>query len=103
MPLGEEIDLLNRSYNLLKKNGSLFIECRSIKDRLAREGEFLSHTERVFGHYRRFIILEDFIKRLDKAGFVIEFVIENVIESKGLATFGDNDPVIIRVRACKKG
>jgi bifunctional enzyme CysN/CysC len=97
MPLEEEIDLLNASYNFLKSDGKLFIECRSIKDNLAREGDFLSHTERVSGHYRRFIILDDFKVRLEEAGYFIE----SVIESNGLATFGDNDPVVIRVCARK--
>tara|TARA_Y100000588_G_C13411325_1_gene567546 strand:- start:210 stop:503 length:294 start_codon:yes stop_codon:yes gene_type:complete len=97
MPLEEEIGLLKSSFNLLKKQGSLFIECRSIKDKLAREGDFLSHTERVSGHYRRFIIFDDFIKRLEDVGFTIE----NSIESDGLAKLRDNDPIVIRVQARK--
>jgi bifunctional enzyme CysN/CysC len=97
MPLEEEINLLNSSFNLLKNNGSLFIECRSIKDKLAREGDFLSHSERVSGHYRRFIILDDFKARLEDAGFTIE----NFVESDGLANLGDNDPIVIRVQVSK--
>lgn len=97
MPLEEEIGLLKSSFNLLKDGGSLYIECRSIKDKLAREGDFLSHTERVSGHYRRFIILEDFLQRLETAGFTIE----NSIESDGLAKLGNNDPIVIRVQAKK--
>ena len=48
------------------------------------KGEILSQTERVDGHYRRFIILEEFKQRLIQIGFKI---IEK-IESNGLAKFG---------------
>jgi len=57
----------------------------------------LSHTERIEGHYRRFIILEELKQRLIKVGFEI---IE-AIESNGLANLGEEDPVVIRVEAIK--
>ena len=97
MSLKEEIEMLTISYNLLKKKGHFFIECRSVNDPLSNKGEILSHTERVEGHYRRFIILEEFKLRLVEAGFeVIE-----TIESNGLAKFGGEDPVVLRVNAIK--
>ena len=97
MSLNEELEMLKISYKLLKKNGQLFIECRSTNDPLSQKGEILSHTERVEGHYRRFIILEEFKLRLVEAGFkVIE-----TIESNGLAKFGEEDPVVLRVNAIK--
>ena len=97
MSLKEEIEMLTTSYKLLNKDGQFFIECRSINDPLSRIGEILSHTERVEGHYRRFIILEEFKLRLVEAGFkVIE-----TIESNGLAKFGEEDPVVLRVNAIK--
>ena len=97
MSLREEIETLKTSYQLLNKDGQFFIECRSINDPLSHKGEILSHTERVDGHYRRFIILEEFEQRLIQAGFeVIE-----IIEGKGLAKFDVEDPVVIRVKAIK--
>ena len=57
----------------------------------------MSHTERVFGHYRRFIILDEFIQRLVQVGFKVVEAIENV----GLAEFGEEDPMVIRVKAIK--
>ena len=97
MSLNEELEMLKISYKLLKKNGKLFIECRSTNDPLSQKGEILSHTERVFGHYRRFIILDEFIQRLVQIGFVVVEAIENI----GLAKFGEEDPMVIRVQAIK--
>jgi SAM-dependent methyltransferase len=97
MSLCEEIKTLNMSYKLLKKNGQFFIECRSINDPLSEKGEILSHTERMDGHYRRFIILKEFKQRLVQAGFRII----KTIESNDLAKLGDDDPVVIRINAIK--
>jgi len=97
MSLSEEIETLKTSYQLLNKDGQFFIECRSINDPLSHKGEILSRTERVDGHYRRFIILEDFKQRLVQVGFTII----KTIESNGLAKFGKDDPVVIRIHAIK--
>ena len=97
MSLNEEIKTLNMSHKLLNKDGQFFVECRSINDPLSRKGDILSNTERIEGHYRRFIILEEFKQRLVQVGFKI---IE-AIESNGLAKFGKDDPVVIRIHAIK--
>ena len=97
MSLNEEIKTLNMSHKLLNKDGQFFVECRSINDPLSRKGDILSNTERIEGHYRRFIILEEFKQRLVQVGFKI---IET-IESNGLAKFGKDDPVVIRIHAIK--
>jgi bifunctional enzyme CysN/CysC len=93
----EEIQTLIYAYNYLKLNGNFFIECRSINDPLARKGEFLSTTERCFGHYRRFIIQDDLKKRLEEIGFVVN----TIYESDNLASMNDDNPVVIRVQASK--
>ena len=97
MPLSEEEELLDSITGLLEPDGRIFIECRSINDPMSRLGEVLSPTERIHGHYRRFIVLDEFRDRLTRRGFVIE----NEIESDGLAVYGDEDPVVIRVTARK--
>jgi 2-polyprenyl-3-methyl-5-hydroxy-6-metoxy-1,4-benzoquinol methylase len=97
MSMNEELEMLKTSYQLLKKNGQFFIECRSINDPLSNTGEILSHTERIEGHYRRFIILDELKQRLIQVGFEI---IE-AIESSGLANLGEVDTVLIRVAAIK--
>jgi 2-polyprenyl-3-methyl-5-hydroxy-6-metoxy-1,4-benzoquinol methylase len=97
MSMDEELEMLKTSYQLLNENGQFFIECRSINDPLSNTGEILSHTERIEGHYRRFIILEELKQRLIQVGFEI---IE-AIESNGLANLEEEDPVVIRVKAIK--
>jgi bifunctional enzyme CysN/CysC len=88
---------LAEASKLLQLGGNLFIECRSINDDLAREGEVISPTERIFDHYRRFIVLDELLLNLENNGFE---VVESV-ESKGLAVYKNEDPVVIRVIANK--
>ena len=97
MSLNEEFEMLKISYQLLNEDGQFFIECRSTNDPLSQKGEILSRTERVFGHYRRFIILDEFIQRLVQVGFEVVEAIENI----GLAKFGEEDPMVIRVQVIK--
>lgn len=97
MTLSEEEEFITCAYDLLNPDGSLFIECRSINDPLARKGEVLSPTERIHGHYRRFIIPDELNTRLAHKGFNVT----RMIESNGLAKLGDDDPVVLRVVARK--
>jgi adenylylsulfate kinase-like enzyme/SAM-dependent methyltransferase len=97
MPLSEEIETLAICSQLMKAGAKLLIECRSINDPLARKGEIISQTERIDGHYRRFIILDELKDRLSLAGFKVL----SAIESDGLAAFGNDNPVVIRVTAEK--
>ncbi len=73
----------------------MYLECRSINDPLARLGEVISPTERIHGHYRRFIILAELRQRLEEAGFNVD----QALESTGLALYHGEDPVVIRIRA----
>ena len=95
MPLREEERLLDEISTLIKPGGQLFIECRSINDPFARLGEVISPTERIYGHYRRFLILDELVERLRRRNFVIE----KAVESNGLAIYKDEDPVVIRITA----
>ncbi len=97
MTQAEEEEMLFEAYNRLRPGGSLYLECRSINDPLARAGEVISPTERIHGHYRRFIIFEELRQRLERAGFNID----HALESTGLAPYRDEDPVVIRIRASK--
>jgi bifunctional enzyme CysN/CysC len=98
MPLQEEEQLLDVAHGLLQPGGRLYVECRSINDPMARLGEVISPTERIHGHYRRFIVKDELVERLTSRGFEIE----SVIESNGLATHGNEDPVVVRIIAGKK-
>jgi adenylylsulfate kinase-like enzyme/SAM-dependent methyltransferase len=91
----EEDKFLVHALARLRPGGNLFVECRSINDPLARKGEIISKTERILGHYRRFIVPEELRAKLDALGFRID----KFEESAGLAKFGDDDPVVIRLRA----
>lgn len=95
MPLVEEVRTLDAAAKVLAPGSKFFIECRSINDQMARQGEVISPTERILGHYRRFIVKSELEARLVDAGFRIV----DSIESNGLAVFGDDDPVVIRVVA----
>lgn len=95
MPENEERATLASAAACLRTGGRLFVECRSINDPMAGVGEVISKTERIHGHYRRFIILDDLVARVEEAGFRIL----SVIESAGLAIFGTEDPVVIRLVA----
>lgn len=94
----EEGCAIAAAHDLLLPGGMFCIECRSINDPLARKGDVLSPDERVAGHYRRFIVLADLLGRLQEQGFEIA----EQAESSGLAVFGDEDPVVIRVLALKR-
>lgn len=97
MTRSEQEATLRAALRVLKSGGQLFVEARSINDPLARLGEVISPTERIHGHYRRFIVLDELLQELTEMGF-------NVVhqeEVKGVAAFGDDDPVVVRVVAQK--
>jgi len=93
----QEERTLNWIKNHLNKDGQLFIELRSVKDNLYKEGDFVNQKEhaKITDHYRRFTEIDRFKKDLQKCGFDIVFD----IESKGLAVYKNDDPVVIRIVA----
>lgn len=88
---------LTKAYSILKRKGRLLLEFRTNKDPLMQKGEKVSDSERITDHYRRFIDFERFCEQLLKIGFSINYK----IEKQGLATHGDDDPVVARVVATK--
>ena len=98
MTQAEELEMLRDAYRVLKSGGQILIECRSINDPLARQGEVISATERIAGHYRRFVIREELRDHVLDCGFQIM----SEVESNGLAVFKDEDPVVIRLAARKQ-
>jgi adenylylsulfate kinase-like enzyme/2-polyprenyl-3-methyl-5-hydroxy-6-metoxy-1,4-benzoquinol methylase len=99
MTRDEEAAFIGGARGMLRPGGRLFIECRSINDPLARKGEIISPTERIFGHYRRFIVRDELRASLEAA----RFAIEDEVEQSGLAVHGDDDPVVIRMTARRTG
>ncbi|MDF1604968.1 adenylyl-sulfate kinase [Nocardioides sp. YIM 152315] len=80
---------------VLRPGGRVHVECRSINDSGARRGEVLSRTERIDGHYRRYAVPAELERRAAAAGLEVE----SVVESAGLAPWGDQDPVVVRLVA----
>lgn len=97
MTPAEEHSFVTEAASRLPAGGELHIECRSINDPLARKGEVLSKNERIFGHYRRFIIPEDLTAELEAEGFDIKYIDEN----RGVARLGDDDPAVLRICATR--
>jgi adenylylsulfate kinase-like enzyme/SAM-dependent methyltransferase len=97
MTLEEELAGISAASQVLRAGGEFWIECRSINDPLALKGEVISATERIHGHYRRFIVADELVERLKSVGFEVNYI----VESNGLAVFADDDPVVIRVCAIK--
>lgn len=98
MTLNEEIATLDAAARVLKPGGMLHVECRSISDPMANLGEVISPTERIHGHYRRFIIPDELVERVKDAGFEVL----DLIEANGLAVYKEEDPVVIRLTARKR-
>lgn len=92
-----EVRTLKWIYDSLVDGWNFFLEARSINDPLCWEWDEVSDNWYVTDHYRRFLNYEDFIIRLEKMWFNIDYK----IESNGLAVHKDEDPVVIRIIAKK--
>ncbi|WP_071119214.1 class I SAM-dependent methyltransferase [Romboutsia timonensis] len=94
----QEEKLLKRVYEGLKKDGLFLVEARSIKDDIFGLGEKIARNTYVYNnHSRRFIVLDELVKKLTSYGFKIEFV----NESNNYAAYKDQNPIVIRVIAKK--
>ncbi len=89
----EEEAVLDWAQYAIKAGGLVCIEVRSDKDSP-------EHMNYVFGkdHFRRHLNFQKLQQKLTQRGFHIE----HAQESKGLAVYKDEDPVIIRLVARKK-
>jgi len=90
---------LRWAYGALEDGGLLAIEARSVLGSLYGKGTPVQGERDAFvhGHYRRFLRREDLVEELR----VIGFSIAQEDERSGVAVFGDDDPVVIRVFARK--
>lgn len=97
MSVDDEGKVLGHANKILRSGGKLYLEFRTDKDRLMQQGTAVGENERVTDHYRRFINVDEFCKRLEDNGFTIDYRIER----NGLAKHGDDDPIVARVIARK--
>lgn len=93
----QEKKVLIHTYSNLKKNGTFFIEARSIKDDLYGIGKKVQKNAYYTDHYRRFIDMNELEQELKDIGFEILFK----KEGRGMAVYKQDDPVILRIIAKK--
>lgn len=94
----QETQILKKAYDMLKENGYLFIEARSIKDKKYGVGQAVEKNAFICdGHYRRFIDLKELLPKLRDIGFTI---IESA-ESDQFAPLKGDNAICIRVVARK--
>lgn len=93
----EAKNAINWTFNNLEKNGIFFSESRSIKDPIFGEGQKVKKQIYKTDHQRRFLKKSQIVKDLIDEGFVID----HVVEDRGLAVYKDSDPVVIRIVARK--
>lgn len=93
----QESSFLDAIASRINPGTRLYIECRTVNDPLFLKGIKLSKTERVYGHYRRFIEPEGLRTDLCTRGFSIQYA----SEARGVARLGSDDPTVLRVLASK--
>lgn len=93
-----EESLLNWISNSLLIGGLFFLEVRSQKDAMFKQGKKISDTENITDHYRRYSDFEEIKEKIINIGLEI---LEDV-ESNNLSIVGDDNPVLIRIIAKKK-
>lgn len=94
----QENELFENVYQSLVMGGFFFIEVRSVNDEIFGLGKKVGRNAYLYnGHFRRFIVLDELVKKLK----VQKFKIITAEENRGYAPFADDDPMIIRVIAKK--
>lgn len=94
----QETKILSKSYDMLKQEGYLFIEARSIHDGKYGLGQQVEKNAFIYDeHYRRYIDLDELVSKLRNIGFTI---IEQQ-ESDKFAPMSGEHTVCIRVVAQK--
>lgn len=81
----------------LNEGGLYLVEARSVKDDMYSAGVQISKDENITDHYRRYIDKEALASTLKNLGHRIIYQ----TESRGLAKYGDEDPVVIRIASQK--
>ena len=90
--LNDENKLLSILRKKLKVNTYVCFEFRTIKDEMFNKGKKLSKYERITDHYRRFINVIDFKKKVKK-----DFKILYCVAKKGFSKYKKEDPHLCRI------
>ena len=92
--------MLGWAYRNLRTQGQLFVEARTVRDELCGKGESAGRDAFIHdGHYRRFVRTDELTAELETIGFAVR----ELVEGRGLATFGADDPVVVRAIAVRHG
>jgi len=84
---------LKNCKKILKNNSYIFLEFRTSLDPIAKKGKKLSQCERIFGHYRRFINVDNLKNEL----FNLNFNIVYIKKSNRFAIYKKEKPHICRM------
>jgi SAM-dependent methyltransferase len=94
----EQNILLSNVYNSLNNGGLFFIEVRGIHDDIYGKGENAGRNAYIYNnHFRRFIVNDELTETLSNRGFKILYN----EESRNFAKYRNEDPIVIRIIACK--
>ena len=89
----QENELLRNVHGALHMGGILCIEARTIHDELFGKGEKVAHNAyKHNGHFRRFIDVKEFEKKLRYNGFDVV----SIEESRGFSKTNESDPMLMR-------
>lgn len=92
------LKFLNNSYDILSKNGKIYIECRSVRDPLYGKGEKGDNEDEfIYGHYRRFIKMNEILIDL----ILMKFKIIYAEENNNWSIMDSDNPFLIRIIAEK--
>lgn len=89
----QENELLYNVRGALNEGGFFSIEARTIRDEIYGKGEEVAHNAFIYNeHFRRFIDVEEFRKKLERFGFEII----SIEEARGFSKTENSDPVLMR-------
>ncbi|MDD5999635.1 MAG: adenylyl-sulfate kinase [Lachnospiraceae bacterium] len=95
----QEEALLKNISDSIKKGGLLFIEARSVGDELYGAGKQVARNAFVYNdHFRRFIVKDELINKLEGLGFEMLYA----EEEKDFSKTSTSNPMLIRIIANKK-
>lgn len=81
------------------QNGGLFcLEARTVLDPLCGQGENRGKNTWFTDHYRRFVVAEEIIEKLEDNNFEVIYK----VEQNNLAVYKDDNPVVLRLICRKK-
>ena len=92
----QQNELLRNITGVMKSDGKIFIEARTLRDDLYGKGENAGDNAFIYdGHYRRFIDPEELADIMKSIGYKII----SMNERNGFSKFGTSDPVLMRLTA----